>query len=240
MYGFEDTALKWFEQFLEDRQFKVSVNNKYSETKTFNFSVAQGSCSGPVLFCLYSSTLPKLIPAGINLQAFADDHTISKGFKLNASEINSAKLCLEETLYDIHNWMKENRLKMNNKTEFIIFGGNHYLRKCNWNVISMIDELVQKSQCIRLLGAWLDSRLTFSEHATRKCKSAMWNLQKLRSIRKYLDINTCKILVDSPVTSHLDYCNSLLFGTSDYILSKLQRVQNIAAKLILMSCCGLF
>ena len=129
MYGFEDTALKWFEQFLEDRQFKVSVNNKYSETKTFNFSVAQGSCSGPVLFCLYSSTLPKLIPTGINLQAFADDHTVSKGFKLNASEINSAKLCPEETLYDIHNWMKENRLKMNNKTEFIIFGSNHYLRK---------------------------------------------------------------------------------------------------------------
>ena len=62
---------------------------------------------------------------------------------------------------------------------------------------------------------------------------AMWNLQKLRSIRKYLDINTCKILVDSLVTSHLDYCNSLLFGTSYYVLNKLQIVQIIAAKLIL-------
>ena len=44
---------------------------------------------------------------------------------------------------------------------------------------------------------------------------------------------TTKILVDSLLTSHLDYCNSLLYNASDYVINKLKCVQNQAAKLIL-------
>ena len=61
----------------------------------------------------------------------------------------------------------------------------------------------------------------------------MWNLSKLKKIRKYLDMDTCKIVVDALVTSYLDYCNGLLFGISEYLLHRLQIVQNYAAKLVL-------
>jgi len=40
------------------------------------------------------------------------------------------------------------------------------------------------------------------------------------------------VLVDALVTSRIDYCNSLLYGLPQTQLSKLQRVQNIAARLI--------
>ena len=36
------------------------------------------------------------------------------------------------------------------------------------------------------------------------------------------------------ITSRLDFCNSLYFGAPKYLLSKLQRVQNCAARLILL------
>ena len=35
------------------------------------------------------------------------------------------------------------------------------------------------------------------------------------------------------VLSRLDYCNSLLFGCPQYLLNKLQKVQNNAARLVL-------
>ena len=41
------------------------------------------------------------------------------------------------------------------------------------------------------------------------------------------------MLIHSLVFSHLHYCNSLLYGIPECVIRKLQRVQNIAAKLVL-------
>ena len=77
---------------------------------------------------------------------------------------------------------------------------------------------------------WLDEQLKFNHHAMVKFKTAMWNINKIRMIRPYLDQQTCEILVSSLVTSHLDYGNALLSGVTDAVISKYQRVQNIAVK----------
>ena len=42
-----------------------------------------------------------------------------------------------------------------------------------------------------------------------------------------------KCLVHSLVFSHLDYCNSLLFGISKYLVAKMQSIQNFAARTVL-------
>ena len=41
-----------------------------------------------------------------------------------------------------------------------------------------------------------------------------------------------KRLVNTSVTSRIDYTNNILYGSTDYDLNKLQRLQNIAARLI--------
>ena len=97
--------------------------------------------------------------------------------------------------------------------------------------IVVLSDNVQKSALIRLLGAWLDESLNFDQHAMRKSRNAMWNLMKLKQIRDHIDTDTCKILVNSLVTSDLDYCNGILYGSSSYVIKKLQRVQNAATKL---------
>jgi hypothetical protein len=48
----------------------------------------------------------------------------------------------------------------------------------------------------------------------------------------YFTDDACKTLVNSLVISRLDYGNALLYGVNASILSKLQRVQNTAARLI--------
>ena len=58
------------------------------------------------------------------------------------------------------------------------------------------------------------------------------HLFNIRRIRKFLNHETVQILVNSFVTSRLDYCNSLLYGPPATQLNKLQRVQNAAARLI--------
>ena len=64
-----------------------------------------------------------------------------------------------------------------------------------------------------------------------KCKTAFFHLYNIRRIRKFLNFECTKILVNAFVTSRLDFCNSLLSGLPKNQLYKLQRVQNAAARL---------
>ncbi len=130
--------------------------------------------------------------------------------------------------------MNGNKLKMNaSKTEYIVFGSRPQLNKCNTQDIDVCGDKIKRQSSIRYLGAFLDETLNFKEHIKRKCRSAMLNYFKIKNIRKFLTRDATETLVLSLVISHLDYCNVILYGISQCELAKLQRVQNMCAKLVL-------
>ena len=86
---------------------------------------------------------------------------------------------------------------------------------------------------MRCLGPWLNSNLNFKHHVSIKCKSVIWNLQKIQNIHHLFDRKTCELLVCSLVLTHLDYSNRILFSCADNVIQKLQCVQNFAAKVVL-------
>ena len=86
---------------------------------------------------------------------------------------------------------------------------------------------------VRGLGAWLDPKMSMATHITKTCCSAFYHLHNIRRIRKYLSRESTETLIHAFITSRVDYCiNSLLYGLPTCQLSKLQRVQNAAARLI--------
>ena len=132
--------------------------------------------------------------------------------------------------------MDRNRLRMNpTKTEFIYFGSRQQLRKCTAKTININGEIITRAQKVRYLGVELDEQLSFSDHITAKCKTAMYGLQKIRNIRHLLTQDACHTLVLGTVISHLDYANAIFIGLPDTQIRKLQRVQNFAAKLVLQA-----
>ena len=78
----------------------------------------------------------------------------------------------------------------------------------------------------------MDANLTLSSHLNDLCKKAFFFIKSIGLIRKYLPPDPLKRLVNALLISHLDYCNSLLYGLSSNKLAKPQRVQNTAARLI--------
>ncbi len=76
--------------------------------------------------------------------------------------------------------------------------------------------------------------MRLEQHITNLCRSAYHQLHKIYHVRKSLTHNATKTLVHAFVTSHIDYryCNSLLFGTPKHLLDHLQRVLNMAARLV--------
>ena len=91
---------------------------------------------------------------------------------------------------------------------------------------------ITNSSSVRNLGAWFDSSLTMHTHIAKICSSGFYYIHNIRRIRKYLSVETTKTLINDLVTSRLDYCNSLLYGSSNNLTDKLQRLQNCAARLI--------
>ena len=95
------------------------------------------------------------------------------------------------------------------------------------------DEIVETAAVIKYLGAWLDAQLSFKEHTTKKCQTAIINYPCIRNICHLLTDSACKTLLISLCISHLDYANALLYGLPTITLSKFQRIQNMCTQLVL-------
>ena len=79
----------------------------------------------------------------------------------------------------------------------------------------------------------MDSQLNYKHHIAKKCQAAMFNYFKIRSIRPLLDVPTTARLCLSLCISHLDYCNSVLYGLPNTTINCYQRIQNMCTHLTL-------
>ena len=61
-------------------------------------------------------------------------------------------------------------------TEFTLFGSRQQTVKCTITNNNVVSEEIARGQMIKYLGAWLDQHLSFKDHITIKCKSAMLNV----------------------------------------------------------------
>ena len=86
-------------------------------------------------------------------------------------------------------------------------------------------------------GLWiiLDYNITFHCHISMVCSSRFHHNRDLQCIRCHLDLDNAKLLAHALVSSHLDYCNSLLSDIADTDLTKFQRVQNRLPHVVMKS-----
>ena len=70
-------------------------------------------------------------------------------------------------------------------------------------------------------------------HVSNIAQTCYFELRRLASIRRFLTSTATATLVSAFVLSRIDYCNSLLFGSTHDVTSNLQRIQNYAARVIL-------
>ena len=94
---------------------------------------------------------------------------------------------------------------------------------------------VDASDSARSLGFILDSKLSVKEHIIKICQTAYFELKRISSIHRFLTEDAAKTLVTSCILSRLDYCNCLLMGTRNSVIQPLQKIQNFAARLVLLT-----
>ena len=64
------------------------------------------------------------------------------------------------------------------------------------------------------------------------CKSCFYHLRNISRIRKH---QSTESFVHALVTSRLHFCSSLLYGLPKYLIEYLQKGQNVAARVVVLS-----
>jgi hypothetical protein len=231
-FGISGTPLSWVESYLTDRYQQVIINGSMSNLNELKCGVPQGSVLGPLLFVRYCQPIANIIRKyGINFHFYADDTQLYIYFDVKDTEVAMERL--EKCIAEISAWMKENMLQLNDgKTEFLIMGSKIQLGKLNAPILHMGEFEIKPTTSARNIGAYFDDKVTMKKQITETCRAANYHIHNIWKIRNVLTDEATEKLVHSFVSNKLDYCNSLLSGVSESELSKLQRVQNSAARVV--------
>ena len=77
-----------------------------------------------------------------------------------------------------------------------------------------------------------DDHMQMDAHISYICRTIHFHLLNIGAIRNLLTDSATEQLIHSLVTSRLDYCNSLLNEVPGYKLKRVQRMQNIAGRIV--------
>ncbi len=171
-YGISENSCKVIISYLENRQQYVSVKGSNSTMQQVNIGVPQGSVLGPFFFTIIINDLPKNL--SVNSVIYADDTSLFASSK----NINELQAIIEASQIEAGNWFCSNRLHCNeDKTQNIVLSLS-----------------TNQAQAVKLLGFWIDTKLTWSDHIDKLCNKisrVSYLLWKLRDIVSLEYLKTC-------------------------------------------------
>ena len=231
-FGIRGNALNWFRSYLTGRTQSVKIKDCFSSRSHVKFGVPQGSVLGPALFSLYSAPVADIARKhGLKVHLYADDTQLYITF--DVSDILNAVARVEACVAEIKAWMVTNRLMLNgDKTIFLLLGSPRQSLSCDIDHVTIDGHKITRSITAKNLGVIFDERINMDAQIKEVCRVSMFHLRNIARIGHCLPVKVAEQLIHAFVSSKLDYCNSLLYGLPSTSLSRLQRVQNIAARIL--------
>ena len=187
-----------------------------------------------MLVTMYIKPLSAIIDShSIIHHSFADDLQLQ--MSAPPDRISELLHSIQSCISDVKAWATGNMLKLNDsKTELMLVNSKRSKHLHNLPTsITIGNAQIPFKQSVKNLGFTLDCHLTMNAHVSNIARTCYFELRRLASIRRFLTSTATATLVSAFVLSRIDYCNSLLLGSTHDVTSHLQRIQNYAARVIL-------
>ena len=182
--------------------------------------------------CILSLCLPLLTHTIIH-HSFADDLQLQ--MSVPPDKLSELLHSMQSCISDDKALATANMLKLSdNKTELMLVTSKRTKHLHNLPTsITIGDAQIPFKQSLKNLCFALDCHLTMNAHVSNIARTCFFELRRFAFIRRFLTSTATATLVSAFVLSRIDYCSSLLFGSSHDVTSHLQRIQNYAARVIL-------
>ncbi len=229
-YGLDDHVVKWLKDYLNDRFHITSVNGSRSNEQKSVCGIPQGSILGPLLFILYINDLPNYV-SNVNVSMYADDTAIY----YSSNDVNDIVDKMNNDLVNVDKWLAKNKLSLNvDKTNFMLIGTPQKLAQVhNYDFnVNINGTRLQKVDHCKHLGVEIDDNLMWKNQIEQVRKKVLTGLYFLRKASNCIPKHHQSMLYKSIIAPHFDYCNVVWGRCNKTLCSKLQVLQNRAAKII--------
>lgn len=231
--GFAKPTIRWFTQYLSNRQQIVVSGEKQSTAVKTSRGIAQGTVLGPLGFLIYVNDVGQCLNH-CKHKMYADDLQIYiSGYP---SELNSLAQKINDDLNALNKWAEALGLLLNPmKSQSLVIGSRNALNKLEKSSlpeISIGNSPVPWCSDVKNLGIHIDNTLSWTTQVGKICQKVFAGLHSLKRVRELLPINTRVSLVNSLIMPHFDYCDFLLTDLKLKQQRKLQIAQNACIRFI--------
>ena len=225
-YGVRGDCLQLLASYLRDRRQAVCIRGTYSDYKTTNISVPQGSILGPLLFILYVNEIPTISDRFVATM-FADDCTLTFANSLISNLINDCN----EDLAMFKLWSDANRLTINaSKTNCLFISnvsetpppGSIFIDE---NVLNFVSE-------VKFLGVIIDDQVKYDQHIIYIRKKISKSIGIIYRIKQFIPLSCLRNLYFSLIHPFFLYCLPIFGATYDTHIEPLILLQKRAIRIL--------
>jgi hypothetical protein len=220
----------WISFFLSQRTIQLRFNGQTQPLQEVKIGIPQGSPISPILFLLYIRDICKTRPYIFTL-SYMDDICIGA----SAMSTKKLKKILERTAKAILEEAGESAIEFDVEKTELLYASRK--RKIAAEPVQVGESLIQPSKCVRWLGFFLDTKLSYKKHVQTKAAAAQKVFQRLQGLgntQRGLTIQATRQLYTACVSSIADYRVQLWWGKrKKSLLKEYQQLQNSALRQIL-------
>ena len=220
-YGIRDVSFDWFRSYLSCREQCSMVGDvRSSFMDEGQYGVPQGSVLGPFLFLLYINDIFDCISSKTFCHLYADDTVIIQ----SAKNPESLKSGLEKQLEYLSAWFYCNKLSVNTtKTEVIFFGRKQKVSECkDLPPLSFQNSEIKPKSDVKYLGVIFDENLSWEKQASYVRQKAYLGMNKIKKVSSIIDDDTKRLLINTLVYPHLNYCINSWSNTLKHISNRFE------------------
>ena len=222
--AFSEGCITWFQSYLSERIFFISIENQIPDYGRISCGVPQGSILGHLLFLSYVNGMPQAVNS--NWLSCADDSC----FMFQHKDVEEIEKVLNNDFENICNWFVDNKLSIHfgeDKTKSILFASQRKIKTIKKLNIKYQDIEIKQHSQVTYLGCVMDETMSGEPMALKVINKINGKLKFIYQKNSFLTPGLQRMLCNALIQPHFDYaCSAWYPNLNAKLERKLQIMQN--------------